>query len=255
MEKKKHDQYQVLEQSREAAIQSIANVLDGMSKAKKLRRRFEANRDDDRQRAEKDDGDEKSDFLFDMLRLNATYLNEAARLGARYRDFAYRALENMYRVANPASKNESADELVFARSIKHPDEFDVSRQFVVKNDVNPNVDELKISVPRVRNARTRDWLDVVRLYRLNGRKKAPIKGGSGPGPREEFHVEVTYGVPLVIVASADLSLCKGRKYDDDHFIVTLPLSNGGSRVRRIAVIYDGRAPSDPVAGKSRSGRT
>jgi hypothetical protein len=255
------DQNEILEQSRRAAVQTVANLLDGMAKTKKLRRRFESTQDDDRERAEQDDAPENrdSDFLFDMLRLNATYLNEVARLGARYRDFAYRALENMYRITHPGLKNDGADELVFARSAGVQEEW-IERSFVVQNDVNPKEKSARIEVPRIWNPETRDWIDVIELScddEADLDKVPSHKPEKGDRKAEEarrravYNVTLRFGIPQVVTAKAKVEALPKRKIDDDHIKISLRLDERRERVRRVPVVLDGRDPKQKKPGQPR----
>src|SRR5215510_12462974 len=106
------DEHEILEQSRKAAIRSAATLLDSVSKTRELRRRFGATFGGYRRRAEGDEKD-SGDFLFDLLRLNAEYLNRVSRLGERYSEFAHRALENLYAVAAPPGMRHDGRDLVF----------------------------------------------------------------------------------------------------------------------------------------------
>jgi hypothetical protein len=119
-------QYDVLEHSRRAAVTTAANVLEGIAKGKELRRRFNARFAFE----EVQSGDEKSDFLFDVLRLNATYLNEMARLGQSYGGIAQRALERLYSLASPGVSRATTQGVLFTAGI-------AEQTFVVQNDVDP----------------------------------------------------------------------------------------------------------------------
>ncbi len=126
------NEHEILEQSRRAAIRSAATLLDSVSKAKQLRRRFATTFGGYRRRAEGDEKD-SGDFLFDLVRLNAEYLNRVSRLGERYSEFAHRMLENFYAVAAPPSARRDGRELVF--DFRGSEQAKMSRRFVVESDL------------------------------------------------------------------------------------------------------------------------
>jgi hypothetical protein len=236
-----HD-YEILEKSRRAAVLTVANLFDGLAQTKKLRRRTEARTHDDRRHADGDDApDNRDDFLFDMLRLNATYLNETARLGARYRDFGYRLLENIYKVVSPLSRNQTSDELVFAyRSDgKMP-----SRKLVVQNEIDPEPVTAIIDVPALREPATGQWKAALELT-LEGSGLHDHPGGAES--RARFRVTVPFGQPLVITLNPKPDAFAHRKYDDQ-IVITLELSDQRVRVRRVPIVLDGRSYQAPTSG-------
>jgi hypothetical protein len=103
----------MLETTRHAALESAANLLETLAYARKLKRRAKAALEE-RTQFENNDKPAPRDFLFDMLRLNASYLNELAKLGSHHKDLVQRALENVYSTAaaNSAAKRALHEDLV-----------------------------------------------------------------------------------------------------------------------------------------------
>jgi hypothetical protein len=239
--RKKPDHFEMFEHSRSAAVQATANVFDGLAKAKQLRKRAAAAFEDVRDPAEDQAAAEGGDFLFDMLRLHASYVNEVARLGARYRDFAYRALENMYRVTNPGFASRAAEELVFARNAPgEPNDW--LQRLVVRNEIDPTVREATIDVPRVFDPTKSEWLSALSVvHPVLPNSPAP----SPKAPRQTFDIVVVFGEPQVVVLKADIERIGQRKYED-YVYVRLKLPSGKARERRIPVRLDGRPFRQPV---------
>jgi hypothetical protein len=128
--------YSTLEKSRRAAILTAANLLEAADKAKRLRKRFASTL------TAKDDGEtaptDRGDFLFDLLRLNANYLNQLATLGKRHGGIAQSALEKLYGLMVPANSREASSELSFTRSRR-------TARFLVRNDASPESKRAEIS--------------------------------------------------------------------------------------------------------------
>jgi hypothetical protein len=242
---KSNNDHAILEQSRRAAVQTVANVLDGLAKAKQLRRRTESRFDDDRERSPNDDAEGgQNDFLFDMLRLNATYLNEVARLSGRYRDFAYRVLENMYRVANPLAKNMASDELVFAY-----DETRVmpKRKLIIQNDVVADDAQALIEVPIIRSSVPGSRERALSLY-SSGTLLKPYPNG---GDRiDTYELTAPFGKPIVVELVADPAVFRKRKLED-FIVIRLTLDEERVRVRRVPIVLDGRDFRKPDPARER----
>src|SRR5690349_11166782 len=103
-----------LEKSRAAAITLAANLLESVAHAKRFRRRF------DPDTGPPQSSSPQGDFLFDLLRLNADYLNQFARLGNVHKDVAHRALENLYALITPSRARSDAQSLEFTNA--NPDQ-------------------------------------------------------------------------------------------------------------------------------------
>ena len=235
MSDKKDDHFEILEQSRRAAIVAAANVFDGLSKAKQLRRRVSATVEDTRLPGPGDaNAPQNEDFLFDMLRLHANYMNEVARLGKTYRDFAYRALENMYRIANPGLGERGGDELVFTEADEQHGYS--SQSLVIRNDNDPSIQVATIDVPTIRDPASSGWKSALKVT-----SPKPVAPPSPPtGPRESYTVPLPFGQPLAVTLTAAHKAFRHRKYDD-YVFVRLTLRTGQIRERRIPVRLDGRS--------------
>jgi hypothetical protein len=130
--------YETIRATRQAAIQSAANVLQALSDAKRLRRPVVGAIAGSEQK--KEGG--KGDFLFDLLRLNARYLNELAGIGKNHTNIAQRALERLYSLVTPAGGTSSPAELRLSRA--RP-----STAFQIHNDADPERGEVTVTLGRL----------------------------------------------------------------------------------------------------------
>lgn len=215
--------HEILELSRSAALESAANLLQGIAEGQKLKRRAEA-AFEDRRKEEKDR--KGGDFLFDMLRLNARYLNELAKLSDRHKGFALRALENFYALANPGVRNGSATELELSRQ-------KMTSKFVVQNDVNPEEDHV-----------TLEWVpplgpkDQSFTFEFQGSRRRPKAAGC------IVKIPIAFGLPKVITLNVDLSDYLDRRYRTE-ILIKLPSGTGDrEHIRRIPVLIDARKPKE-----------
>jgi len=231
----------IFETTRNAAIESAAALLGTLSKARDLKRRAQAALEE---RAEFDKDVEKNeprDFLFDMLRLNASYLNELAKLGSHHKDLVHRALENLYASASK-SMNGKDRVLQFTRD-------QLLQTFILQNDV---LDGQGDPVPVYLT-----WDNVLEAHDLLAKDKDPFsfsvpKGATlsaiKPG---SCTISVPFGVPTVVtmkVTEQKAHPFLDRKYETT-LRVTLPLPNGRSQVRRIPVELNMRRPTTTTDDK------
>jgi hypothetical protein len=221
--------YETLRESRLAAIHSAANMLEGLAEAKKFRRRFDATRDES---ANGSDEVGSGDFLFDLLRLNATYLNELSQLGRSYGNLATRALQNLYELAKPGMSNHCADELVFHLADQRESR---KRRFVVQNDVNPDITHVNVIVPRNQIAATGEYENGLHVEEPDASALDYIEAGG----ELVYTVEpLLFGIPKVLALHVKEEAFLKRRYEL-YALIELELPDGRKRRRRIPVIVYG----------------
>lgn len=235
--KRKSDEQGILEHSGSAAIESAADLLESIAHAQKLKKRAES-AFEDRRRPGDQDG-ESGDFLGDMIRLNAHYLNELAKLSRRHNVIAHRALENFYSLINPGVKNPSASELEFTR--EKP-----TASFAVQNDVNPDVDSVTLEWASIPDSKTRKAGSPI-VVEFDGRRRAPeivpVAPEQEPKPddcRFRIAVPIQFGVPKVVKLKVNFDELLERRYKLE-LLVRLPLRDEGrEQLRRIPLTIDAR---------------
>jgi len=240
----------ILETSRNAALESAANLLETLSHARDLKRRARAALED---RTEFDANDEEAtprDFLFDMLRLNASYLNELAKLGSHHKDLVRRALDNLYSsAAGPTSALAKDRVLSFEREKR-------SATFVVQNDVAPEESTVQLEWENVLAAHTPLAENPFSFRNKSAENGGPLPVRTRPPKREHLpetywcEVPVTFGVPTVVeMTVSDTGFLKRRYHTS--LTLTLQLGNKRKQVRRIPVELDMRDKLKPEAGSAR----
>ena len=223
---KDKDDFELLETSRETALRSAVTILEGLSKAKELRKAYEGGigviKDDD--------ANPKGDFLFDLLRLNATYLNEVAKLGERYNGFALRALEKLYAFANPTA----------TRVVLTP----ASNQgsFTVRNDSNPGSSQVTLDIPAVNDIGAKGhqrW----RLRTARGNIALDAAGGvSRERPtRYTGKLDVDFGDSIDVFVEFDFDELRGLRLEDE-IRISIELGARRSKVFRVPLVIDNRPP-------------
>lgn len=215
------DEYDFMQDTRRAALRSAANFLEAVDRARQSRRRIAALFPEPPGDGEKQ-GAKKGDFLFDLLRLNARYLNQLSALGTAHSRIAHQALERLYAsmvpVARPLAGHPGApgEELVFSPSRR-------TLKFTIDHRVDPNVDSATIRwrplSPSVRAAR--DWL--VKIDR------ASVVG------KEHLDVDVEFGKRNVVALTVTDKLPIARRFTSELFV------DMGSHRRCIPVVLDFRA--------------
>ena len=206
--------YETLRESRQAAIQSAANILQVLSDAKRLRKPLV----DALASPTAEDTEEGGDFLFDLLRLNARYLNQLAAIGKSHTSVAQRALERFYSVVTPPGRMVMSEGLRLTRAAP-------AASFLVRNDSEPN-DDTRLSVkmgrlePPLLPGNT-PWLKTI------GGKKMRQPGDLyerplALGEMATVHVEVNGTFPIARTYTAEL-------------VVELR-----STIRRVPVVIDWR---------------
>src|SRR5580692_2708442 len=95
------DEYDFMQDTRRAALRSAANFLEAVDRARHSRRRIAAMFPEP---AGEHREAKKGDFLFDLLRLNARYLNQLSALGTAHSRIAHQALERLYASLVPTGR-------------------------------------------------------------------------------------------------------------------------------------------------------
>jgi len=238
----------ILETSRNAALESAANLLETLSHARDLKRRARAALED---RTEFDANDEEAtprDFLFDMLRLNASYLNELAKLGSHHKDLVRRALDNLYSsAAGPTSALAKDRVLSFNRK-------KWTATFVVQNDVNPEARFVQLEWENVLTAHSPSAENpfAFAVRREDGVEPITVPKREGGDQKASYScpLDVTFGVPAVVeMTVSDTGFLKRRYHTS--LTLTLQLGDKHRQVRRIPVELDMRDKLKPEAGSAR----
>jgi hypothetical protein len=223
----------ILETSRHAALESAANLLEAVAHAKKLKRHASAALEERTQLEEGDANGEPRDILFDILRLNATYLNEFAKLGTRHKDLFHRALENLYSNIAANSKQPTANELEFNRK-------NLERAFVVRNDAAPEQDVACIEWVSVLGKPKDDPLSFKIGKKISQHRTSVDCSICGIHHESCFiHVPARFGVPVVINLAIDRKSLLERVYRTE-LKVTLRLDQQRRQIRRIPVTINMR---------------
>jgi hypothetical protein len=218
------DEYDVMQDTRRAALRSAANFLEAVDRARQSRRRMAAlfpetaePAGDGERRREK-----KGDFLFDLLRLNARYLNQLSALGTAHSRIAHQALERLYASMVPMARpfagypGAPGETLVFSRTKR-------TLKFTIDHRFDPNVDSVTVRwrplSPSMRAAK--DW-----LVKVN---RTPVVG------KEHLDVEVEFGASNVIALTVTDKLPIARRYTSELLV------DMGAQRRCIPVVIDFRA--------------
>lgn len=227
---KDKDDFELLETSRETALRSAVTILEGLSKAKELRKAYEGGigviKDDDA-------NPKPTDFLFDLLRLNTTYLNEVAKLGERYNGFALRALEKLYAFANP-----TATRVVLTPASN-------KGSFTVRNDSNRGrPSQVTLDIPAVLDIGAKDrqrW----RLTADGNIALDPAGGVSRDRPtRYTGNLKVDFGDSVDVLVEFDFDELRGLRLEDE-IRISIELGAGRSKVFRVPLVIDNRPPKGP----------
>ena len=170
--------YGTLNQSRNAAIIGAANLLEAADKAKRLRKRFTSALD--LPESDPAPADARGDFLLDLMRLNANYMNQLATIGKKHGDIANSALEKLYRLLVPPARRDASAELRFERPL-------APAEFLVRNDCSPEGTmyfEPRGFVPRT-GASDGSWLAGLRqiIRRSSGTKSSATTSAAWPSAR------------------------------------------------------------------------
>jgi hypothetical protein len=214
------DEYDAMQEARKAALRSAANLLESVDRARQARRRvaalFPEPRDDDGRHEKR-----KGDFLFDLLRLNARYLNQLSALGTAHSRIAHQALERLYSAMVPAGRQYSGYQGGYSGQVLDFSPTARTAKFVIEC-VDPNVDSATLRwrplEPAIRAAR--GWL-------------VKIDGASVAG-KDHVDVAVEFGVRKVISATITDKLPIARRYTSEIFVDMGPLR------RCIPVVLDFR---------------
>jgi hypothetical protein len=208
--------YDTLEKTRRAAILTAANLLETAAKAKRLRKRLVSTLGTDD--STKDD---KKDFLFDLLRLNANYMNQLATLGKRHGSIAQSALEKLYDLMVPPGRRDSTSEIAFTRDHR-------VAPFHIRNDASPDIRTATIEPRGFVPSETGKWLKSLTASGVD----VPV---DDQGPGEVYVVPAPFGQVTELVAEVYASISGHRQYTPE-LRVTL-----GDVVRTIPVHIDWRA--------------
>ncbi len=216
--------YGTLNQNRNATIVGAANLLEAADKAKRLRKRFLSTLDlpeDD-----PDKVDKRGDFLLDLMRLNANYVNQLASIGKKHGDIANSALEKLYRLMVPPARRDASAELRFEPGA-------LEAKFLVRNDCSPAGAvhfEPRGFVPSMTppsDTRPRgSWLESLTL------------NDAILDPRSGYSCAVPFGDPAEFVAKTYGDFLARRLY-----AVELVVNMGGTR-KTIPVSIDFRSAGD-----------
>jgi hypothetical protein len=203
------DEYDAMQEARKAALRSAANFLESVDRTRQARKRvaalFPEPRDDDGRHEKR-----KGDFLFDLLRLNARYLNQLSALGSAHSRIAHQALERLYSAMVPASRQYTGYQGVYPGEVLDFSPTTRTAKFVVEC-VDPNVDSATLRwrplEPAIRAAR--GW-----LIKING---ASVAG------KDHVDVDVEFGVRKVISVTVTDKLPIARRYTSEIFVDMGPM--------------------------------
>jgi hypothetical protein len=214
------DDYDILEETRSAAVRSAANLLQAADHAKRIRKRFVSTlslRDDEDEPA----GRARGDFLFDLMRLNAGFLNEMAKLGKKHNPIAHQALERLYGLLVPGGRRAQGRELLFTREER-------TVPFEVHNDVDPDAEEAMVEWTPLEpplDKESRNWIESIAGKKISLDRKTP----TAVIPWRFGRTEV---IPLTV---RDFPMA--RKYTAELVV------HAGAIRQRIPVVIDWRAGS------------
>ena len=211
--------YEVLDQTRTAAIRSAANLLEAADHAKRIRQRLFAStpRDDH------PSGSGRTDLVYEVMRLNAHYLNRLADIGKKHSDVPHRVLERFYNMIVSGSGSRLSTELLF-HDRRRVDAFEIY------NDVDPGSATTKI-----------EWTAPRPPIGVFGEKPWWSRIARETVPRPDMTVEVDYRyrvTSLIEVKVRDEFMkkaCDARLRSKAELIV-----HEGKLRRRIPVVIDGR---------------
>src|SRR5277367_6766264 len=109
--------HDILEHTRRAAIRSAGTYLETLDRARRSRADADGgSRPFARAVARAGQRPDRLEVLFEVLRLNANYLNQLAKLGERHGDVAHRTLEHLYSMIAPSRSDPATSTLRFTRS-------------------------------------------------------------------------------------------------------------------------------------------
>jgi hypothetical protein len=214
------DEYEAMQETRKAALRSAANFLEAVDRARQARRRIAALFPVAREERKKPE-ERRGDFLFDLIRLNARYLNQLSALGTAHGRIAHQALERLYSAMVPVGRPHGGhpgaypgEELVFSPEAR-------TAKFVVEC-VDPNVDHATVRwqplEPSLRAAR--GWLLAV--------------DGASVARGDHVDVALQFGVRKLIAVTVIDRLPIARRYTSELLV------DIGSQRRRIPVVLDFR---------------
>jgi hypothetical protein len=214
------DEYDAMQDARKAALRSAANFLESIDRARQARKRVAALFPEPRSE-EATQERKKGDFLFDLLRLNARYLNQLSALGTAHSRIAQQALERLYSAMVPATRSYAGAPGVYPGQVLDFSPTARTAKFVVEC-VDPNVDAVTLRwrplEPAIRAAK--GW-----LLKING---ANVAG------KDHMDVDVEFGVRKVIAVTVTDKLPIARRYTSELFVDMGPLR------RCIPVVLDFR---------------
>ena len=217
------DEYDAMQDARKAALRSAANLLESVNRARQARRRVAALFPEPRGegRPEK----KKGDFLFDLLRLNARYLNQLSALGTAHSRIAHQALERLYAAMVPGGRPYAGYPGFYRPEVLDFSPATRTAKFVLECD-DPNVDSATLRwrplEPSIRAAR--GW-----LLKING---ASVAG------KDHVDIDLEFGVRRVISVTVTNKLPIARRYTSELLV------DMGPRRRCIPVVLDFRAERD-----------
>ena len=194
-----------LEETRKAAMQSAVNLLEIVAHAKRQRRPDPSR--GPRAASDKNKDPEQGDFLFDLVRLNARYLNQLATIGKVNSQLAQRTLERFYSLIAPTERITASAEIVFEHS--------TTTSIVVHNDAHPAAHEMHLCWERIEPPLLeypKQWLS-----KVNGKDV------------EQVH-ETTIALPIGKEMTVDLEIV-GKLPVDRTYTSTLVIRLGDSEKR------------------------
>jgi hypothetical protein len=213
------DEYDAMQDARKAALRSAANFLESVDRARQARRRVATLFPEPREegRPEK----RKGDFLFDLLRLNARYLNQLSALGTAHGRIAHQALERLYSAMVPGGRPYAGYPGVYPGQVLDFSPTTRTAKFVVECD-DPNVDSATLRwrplEPSIRGAR--GWLLAINGARVAG--------------KDHVDVDLEFGVRKVVSVTVTDKLPIARRYTSELLVDLGPLR------RTIPVVLDFR---------------
>jgi hypothetical protein len=213
------DEYDAMQDARKAALRSAANFLESVDRARQARRRVATLFPEPREegRPEK----RKGDFLFDLLRLNARYLNQLSALGTAHGRIAHQALERLYSAMVPGGRPYAGYPGVYSGEVLDFSPTTRTAKFVVECD-DPNVDSATLRwrplEPSIRGAR--GWLLAINGARVAG--------------KDHVDVDLEFGVRKVVSVTVTDKLPIARRYTSELLVDLGPLR------RTIPVVLDFR---------------
>lgn len=176
-----------LETSRALLIQSAADLLEGIARAKALQQKFfPVARKPAR-------GSQGGDLALDLMRLQVDYLSRLSELSHSHRDLAYRALDTLYKAVAPRTRRDQVEELLF-------DSDTWKTALVIENRVQAAPVTVALSCTPVAGASTLDLLSLgvtIQASAVKGKveKDAPLVFQLEFGKPKTIHLEVKKGAP------------------------------------------------------------